>query len=40
MFGYQFPTWVPVVFFIVLIASAIGVGLWLQKNDRNYKSKY
>lgn len=37
MFGYQFPTWIPILFFVVLLSTAFIVGRWLQKNDRNYK---
>lgn len=38
MFGYQFPTWLPLTFFVVLLVSAFFVGKWLLKNDRKYKS--
>ncbi len=37
MFGYQFPTWVPVLFFITLLLVSTAVGMWLVKNDKNYK---
>ena len=37
MFGYQYPTWLPILFFVVLIATAFAVGKWLVKNDRKYK---
>jgi hypothetical protein len=37
MFGYQFPAWVPILFFVVLLVLATIVGRWLVKNDRNYK---
>lgn len=37
MFGYQYPTWLPIAFFVVLILTAFAVGKWLVKNDRNYK---
>jgi hypothetical protein len=37
MFGYQFPTWLPILFFVTLITGSFLVGLWLVKNDRNYK---
>lgn len=36
MFGYQFPSWVPILFFVVLLLSAFVVGKWLVKNDRDY----
>lgn len=38
MFGYQFPTWLPILFFVVLLVSSFFVGKWLLKNDRKYKS--
>lgn len=37
MFGYQYPTWLPILFFVVLLGTAFLVGKWLVKNDRNYK---
>lgn len=37
MFGYQFPTWVPILFFVVLLSVAFIVGKWLVKSDRDYK---
>ncbi len=37
MFGYQYPTWLPIAFFVVLMAVSYGVGKWLVKNDRDYK---
>ena len=37
MFGYQYPTWLPIAFFVGLILTAFAVGKWLVKNDRNYK---
>ncbi len=37
MFGYQYPTWVPLLFFAVLMLASYGVGKWLVKNDRDYK---
>jgi type VI protein secretion system component VasF len=37
MYGHQFPVWVPVLFFVVLLTVAYIVGKWLVKNDRNYK---
>ncbi len=37
MFGYQFPTWLPVLFFITLLLVSTVVGMWLVKNDKNYK---
>lgn len=37
MFGYQFPTWLPILFFVLLLSGAFVVGKWLVKNDRNYK---
>lgn len=37
MFDYQFPTWLPIAFFVVLIISSFIVGTWLNKNDRGYK---
>lgn len=36
MHNYQFPTWLPVAFFVVLIVLSYAVGKWLVKNDRNY----
>ena len=36
MFNYQFPTWVAIVFFIVLLTGAFVAGKWLVKKDRNY----
>ncbi len=38
MFGYQFPTWLPITFFVVLLVSSFIVGKWLVKNDRKYKN--
>lgn len=37
MFGYQYPVWIPVLFFVVLLTAAFLVGRWLVKNDRDYK---
>lgn len=37
MFGYQYPTWLPILFFVVLMVLAYVVGKWLVKKDRNYK---
>ncbi len=37
MFGYQFPTWVPILFFVLLLSTAFVIGKWLVKNDRDYK---
>jgi hypothetical protein len=37
MFGYQYPTWLPIAFFVVLLALSYAVGKWLVKNDRDYK---
>lgn len=37
MFGYQYPTWLPIAFFVVLLLSAYAIGKWLVKNDRDYK---
>jgi hypothetical protein len=37
MFGYQFPTWLPILFFVLLLGVAAIIGRWLLKNDRNYK---
>jgi hypothetical protein len=36
MFGYQYPTWVAILFFVVLLAISFAVGRWLVKKDRNY----
>jgi hypothetical protein len=36
MFGYQFPTWLPILFFVTLLAGAFLMGSWLKKRDRNY----
>lgn len=36
MFAYQFPNWLVIGFFVVLLSTAIAVGVWLVKNDRNY----
>lgn len=36
MFDYQYPTWLPIVFFVVLLTGAYLVGKWLVKKDRNY----
>lgn len=36
MFGYQFPTWLPLLFFAILLISAFFIGTWLNKTDRNY----
>ncbi len=38
MFGYEFPTWLPILFFVVLLVGSYIVGKWLVKNDRKYKS--
>lgn len=37
MFGYQYPTWLAIVFFVVLIALSFAVGKWLIKKERDYK---
>ncbi|MDP5139284.1 MAG: hypothetical protein NWP83_02300 [Spirosomaceae bacterium] len=37
MFDYQFPTWLPILFFAVLLTSAFLVGTWLNKTDRDYE---
>jgi hypothetical protein len=37
MFGYQFPTWLPILFFVVLLAGAFVIGKWLVNNDKDYK---
>ncbi len=37
MFGYQFPTWYAIAFFVILLGSAFAVGKWLVKKDRDYK---
>lgn len=37
MFNYQFPTWLPIVFFVVLLFGSFLVGKWLVNKDRNYK---
>ena len=37
MFGYQYPTWVAILFFVVLLGLSFAVGKWLVKNDRKYK---
>ncbi len=37
MFGYQFPTWLAIGFFVVLLLVSFLVGRWLVKNDKNYK---
>jgi hypothetical protein len=40
MFGYQFPTWLAITFFIVLLSVSALVGRWLLKNDKNYKGLF
>jgi uncharacterized protein YneF (UPF0154 family) len=37
MFGYQFPAWIAILFFVVLLVASWIVGKWLVKNDRDYK---
>ncbi|MFT6205571.1 MAG: hypothetical protein ACI9V1_003682 [Spirosomataceae bacterium] len=37
MFDYQFPTWVPLLFFATLLTTAFLIGTWLDKTDRNYE---
>ncbi len=37
MFGYQFPTWLALGFFVTLLVLSYAVGKWLVKNDRKYK---
>ncbi|MFC3809946.1 hypothetical protein [Lacihabitans lacunae] len=37
MFGHQFPTYLPIAFFVILLVTAAIVGRWLVKNDKNYK---
>ena len=36
MFDYQFPTWLPILFFVTLLTAAFLTGKWLVKNDRQY----
>ncbi|SOE19774.1 hypothetical protein SAMN06298216_0277 [Spirosomataceae bacterium TFI 002] len=36
MFDYQFPTWLPILFFVTLLTGAFLIGKWLVKKDRNY----
>jgi hypothetical protein len=40
MFGYQFPTWVAILFFVTLLGVSYLVGKWLLKNDKNYKGLF
>lgn len=36
MFGYQYPTWLALVFFVALLALSFAVGKWLNKKERDY----
>ncbi len=36
MFGYQFPTWVPILFFVSLLVLSFLTGKWLVKKERKY----
>jgi len=37
MYDYQFPAWLPISFFVILLVLAFLVGKWLVKKERNYK---
>ncbi len=37
MYDYQFPAWLSIAFFVVLLVLAFLVGKWLVGKERNYK---
>lgn len=40
MFGVEFPNWVPILFFVVLLSGAYFVGKRLESKDRKYDGKF
>ncbi len=36
MFGYQYPTWYAIAFFVILMVLSFAVGKWLVKKERDY----